>query len=75
MNLKIAWRLIVICVLLCVLIQFSPWALEENKIDPYFLGVPFTLWLGILISVSIVILTALGGYVFSRLKSDELEED
>ena len=42
---------------------------------PYFLGMPFTLWFGILISLLIVLLTALGGYVFSRLKSDELNEE
>jgi hypothetical protein len=39
------------------------------------LGMPFTLWFGILISLLLVLLTALGGYVFSRLKSDELKEE
>ena len=47
----------------------------ENKIAPNFLGMPFTLWFGILISLLIIILTAIGGYVFSRLKSEELIED
>ena len=49
--------------------------MDENKIAPYFLGMPFTLWFGILISLLIIILTAIGGYVFSRLKSEELKED
>ena len=61
-------------VFFCIAIQFSPWILEENKQYPYLFGMPFTLWFGILISLLLVLLTALGGYVFSRLKSDELNE-
>lgn len=75
MNYKSAWRVIVISVFICSIIQFSPWVLEEKINAPYFLGMPFTLWFGILISLLIVLLTALGGYVFSRLKSDELKEE
>ena len=67
--------MIVIAVFICSIIQFSPCVLNENMITPYFLGMPFTLWFGILISLLIVLLTALGGYVFSRLKSDELKEE
>jgi len=75
MDLKYVWRVIVVAVFLCAAIQFSPWVLEQNKIDPYFLGMPFTLWFGILISLIVVLLTALGGVVFSRLKEDELKEE
>ena len=75
MNLKYIWRIIVIAVFLCAAIQFSPFVMDENKIAPYFLGMPFTLWFGILISLLIIILTAIGGYVFSRLKSEELKDD
>tara|TARA_B100001175_G_C19466490_1_gene619382 strand:- start:333 stop:557 length:225 start_codon:yes stop_codon:yes gene_type:complete len=74
MKLKNVWKTIVFAVFGCAAIQFSPWVLEENKVDPYLLGMPFTLWFGILISLLLVLLTALGGYVFSRLKSDELKE-
>ena len=75
MNYKSAWRAIVIAVFICSIVQFSPWVLEEKMNAPSFLGMPFTLWFGILISLLIVLLTALGGYVFSRLKSDELKEE
>ena len=75
MNYKSAWRGIVITVFICSIVQFSPWVLEGKTNAPYFLGMPFTLWFGILISLLIVLLTALGGYVFSRLKSDELKEE
>ncbi len=62
-------------VFLCAAIQFSPLVMNENKIVPYFLGMPFTLWFGILITLLIIILTAIGGYVFSRFKSEELKDD
>lgn len=75
MKLKNAWRLVIVAVFGCAAIQFSPLILEQNKVDPYLLGMPFTLWFGILISLLLVLLTALGGYVFSRLKSDELKEE
>ena len=45
MNYKSAWRVIVISVFICSIIQFSPWVLEEKTNAPYFLGMPFTLGL------------------------------
>ena len=75
MNFKNIWKIIVVAVFLCAAIQFSPLVMDQNKIAPYFLGMPFTLWFGILISLLIIILTAVGGYVFSRLKSEELKDD
>ena len=75
MNYRLSWRIIVIAVFICSIVQFSPWVLDENMNAIYFLGMPFTLWFGILISLLIVLLTALGGYVFSRLKSDELKKE
>ena len=75
MKLNNTWRLIVGAVFFCFAVQFSPWVLAQNKLEPYFLGMPFTLWFGILITLLLVLLTAVGGYVFSRLKSDELKEE
>ena len=75
MKLNNIWRLIVGAVLFCLALQFSPWVLDQNKFEPYFLGMPFTLWFGILITLLLVLLTAVGGYVFSKLKSDELKEE
>ena len=75
MKLNNIWRLIVGAVLFCLALQFSPLVLAQNKLEPYILGMPFTLWFGILITLLLVLLTAVGGYVFSRLKSDELKEE
>ena len=75
MNYKSAWRAIVITVFICSIVQFSPWVLEGKTIEPYFLGMPFTLWFGIIMCLLVILLTAIGGYVFSKLKSEELKED
>ncbi|MDA0201453.1 MAG: hypothetical protein O2878_08005 [Bacteroidetes bacterium] len=75
MNLKNTWRLIVGAVFICSVLQFSPWALAQNKLEPYLFGMPFTLWFGILITLLLILLTAVGGYVFARLKSDEIKEE
>lgn len=75
MKIKNVWRGILAAVFLCSALQLSPWVLAQNKLEPYFLGMPFTLWFGILITILLVLLTALGGVVFSRLKSDELKEE
>ena len=75
MKLNNIWRLIVGAVLFCLALQFSPLVLAQNKLEPYILGMPFTLWFGIFITLLLVLLTAVGGYVFSRLKSDELKEE
>lgn len=75
MKLNNIWRLIVGAVLFCLALQFSPLVLAQNKLEPYILGMPFTLWFGIFITLLLVLLTAVGGYVFSKLKSDELKEE
>ena len=75
MKLNNIWKLIVGAVLFCLALQFSPLVLAQNKLEPYILGMPFTLWFGIFITLLLVLLTAVGGYVFSKLKSDELKEE
>ncbi len=75
MKLNNIWKLIVGAVLFCLALQFSPLVLAQNKLEPYILGMPFTLWFGILTTLLLVLLTAVGGYVFSKLKSDELKEE
>ena len=75
MKLNNIWKLIVGAVLFCLALQFSPLVLAQNQLEPYILGMPFTLWFGILITLLLVLLTAVGGYVFSKLKSDELKEE
>ncbi|MGB1019900.1 MAG: hypothetical protein ACPGVF_02235 [Flavobacteriaceae bacterium] len=60
------WKLIVIGVILLGIASVSPWIIAPHKVEPYWLGMPFALWTSILFTVFIILLTAVGGVVFSR---------
>jgi len=60
------WKLIVIAVFLLGVASVSPWVISPHKMEPYWLGMPFALWSSILFTLLIIILTGLGGIVFSR---------
>lgn len=60
------WKFIVIGVILFGIASVSPWIIKPNKIEPYWLGMPFALWTSILFTIFIVFLTAIGGIIFSQ---------
>ena len=49
--------------LIVVILTFSPIVIPEYTVEPWFLGMPRTLWGGILISVVITLLTILLAFV------------
>ena len=55
-----------ICVIggasLCA-IAFSPLVLAPSNAEPFFLGMPRTLWAGMLISLGLLIFTVIGAFV------------
>ena len=63
---ELQWKLIVIGVILLCIASVSPWIIVPHKTEPYWLGMPFALWTSILFTVFIVLLTAIGGIVFSQ---------
>jgi len=60
---KRLWNIIVTAVILIIAITFSPLIINPGKITPSILGLPFTLWTSILLTIALVILTYLGGRV------------
>ncbi|MGA1029602.1 MAG: hypothetical protein ACO3SY_02740 [Flavobacteriaceae bacterium] len=60
------WRLIVLGVVVLGIASVSPWLIQPNKVEPYWLGMPFALWTSILLTLLIIGLTALGGLVFTK---------
>jgi|TARA_B110000285_G_scaffold76831_1_gene88477 hypothetical protein len=66
-KLKLRWYLIVSNVLLLNALTFSPWVLNPS-IEPRLFEMPFTLWISILITILMVILTVWGGNVFKKMK-------
>ena len=60
MNKKKYWLIVRILFVITVLLTFTPLITPYNKISPQLFGMPYTLWMGILQSIVLVILTWIG---------------
>ncbi len=69
MNKTILWRICKALAVLCVIATFTPLAIPAGKIDPMVLGMPYTLGVGIIISVLLVILTILATILHPERKN------
>jgi hypothetical protein len=57
------WRICIIVVILLAALGLSPVVIPSGVFKPSFLGMPYTLWLGILVCVCLVIMTFIGSRV------------
>ncbi|HER08441.1 MAG TPA: hypothetical protein ENO20_05975 [Bacteroides sp.] len=57
---KYLWYLTIIAAAALIVITFTPLVIPFGKHTPAVFGFPRTLWTGILISVGLVVLTAIG---------------
>ncbi len=57
------WLLCCISAAIIVIIGFTSLAIPENVYRPKFLGLPYPLWVSMLLSVLLVVLTVLGTLV------------
>lgn len=71
------WRLCCGIAILLSALAFSPLVLTPGVSAPELLGVPRTLWLGILIAFALVLLTAIGGVVHpaNDVEGDEGDDE
>ena len=53
-----------------VLVTFTPLVLKEGKIEPKLFSMPYTLWVSILITILLVVLTYIGGRVLLKDKEE-----
>ncbi len=60
---KTYWRITAGLALLLILISFTPLVMPEGKINPTLFSMPYTLWMSILITIVLVVLTYIGGRV------------
>jgi len=67
-NNKRIWQLCVAAVIFIIILTFSPLVIAQGKIQPFLFGLPYTLWIGILLTVALVIITLIAGNV---LPNDE----
>jgi hypothetical protein len=57
------WRICIIVVILLAALGLSPVVIPAGVFKPSFLGMPYTLWLGILVCICLVIMTFIGSRV------------
>jgi uncharacterized membrane protein YkgB len=65
---KRIWRLCIVSVIIIIIVTFSPLVITPGKIQPFLFGLPYTLWIGILLTIALVIITLIAGNV---LPNDE----
>ncbi len=58
-SIRIRWTLYGVVVLILSVISFTPLVIPYGVSEPYFLGLPRTLWSGILISLSVYVILVL----------------
>lgn len=66
---KLYWRMTAAAAIILMLITFTPLVIPPGKIEPKLFSMPFTLWVSILITIAIVVLTYIGGRVYLKDKS------
>ncbi|MEM1134342.1 MAG: hypothetical protein AAGI07_00785 [Bacteroidota bacterium] len=56
-NKTVYWRICQALAMLLMLATFSPWVISSGTFEPSVMGLPYSLWIGILISILLVLLT------------------
>lgn len=59
-----------LAILLCI-ITFSPLVIPKNEANPYLFGIPYTMWMGFLVSVLFIVLA----YMVSIINKEENRAD
>ena len=59
----INWRICIFVVILLTALGLSPLVIPAGIFKPSFLGMPYTLWMGILVCIGLVLMTFIGARV------------
>ncbi len=57
------WRICIIVVILLAALGLSPVVIPTGVFKPSFLGMPYTLWMGLLVCIALVLMTFIGSRV------------
>jgi hypothetical protein len=68
---KYIWILCVAAVITIVLITYTPLIIPAGQSEPFFMSLPYTLWITILLTIVLVVLTYLGGKVIEHEKEND----
>ena len=70
MKSKRYW-IICFAALILVVITFTPLVIPYGVYKPEFLGLPYSLWVGILISIGLVVLTFIATRIYPESESED----
>lgn len=65
------WKLCVVLVITLSAVAFTPLVMPTGRFQPELFGIPYTLWVSILITILLVLLTYIGTRVHPGRNSDE----
>lgn len=68
MKQKLYWRITATIAVILILITFTPLVIAPGKVEPKLLSMPYTLWVSILITIVLVVLTYIGGKIHMKNK-------
>jgi hypothetical protein len=71
-NNKRIWQLCVAAVILIIIFTFSPMVIAPGKVSPVLFGLPYTLWMGILLTIALVVITLIGGNAITNDEEEQL---
>lgn len=71
MNRNTVWKICGATVAILVVLTFTPLVTPPHQADPFFLGMPYTLWVGIILSLVLLFLTVLGSLVHPGRGKDD----
>lgn len=54
------WNLCIVGVAIVSLLTFTPLVIPMGKYSPMLAGIPYTLWMGVLVAILLVMLTYIG---------------
>lgn len=75
MSKKTIWRLCCILTILVLILTFTPVFTPDGKIEPRLFGMPYTLWMGLLQSIILIVLTAIGAWSHPGRREDEISSN
>lgn len=67
---NIRWKVLCTIVIVICILGFTPLVIPYGRYQPMFLGIPYTLWVGILINILFVLLIIFGSKVHPGGKDD-----
>ncbi len=70
-NIKRIWTIIRIAIIVISILVFTPLVIPKGVYTPELFGMPYTLWVGMVVYFSFLILILIGVFVHSKLFKEE----